>query len=99
SSICVPVVSYGLSSRVDARAERVSLDLGGSAFMAVTPRGRLPVRLRLPGRFNVYNALAAIAAADAQQIALDVIGQALEGFAGVPGRFEAVDEGQSFAVI
>jgi len=94
-----PVVTYGLTSRADVRAERVRLHLGGSEFMAVTPRGRLPVRLRLHGRFNVYNALAAIAAADAQQIALDVIGQALEGFAGVPGRFEAVDEGQSFAVI
>ncbi|TMJ08048.1 MAG: UDP-N-acetylmuramyl-tripeptide synthetase, partial [Bacillati bacterium ANGP1] len=94
-----PVVTYGLTSRADVRAERVRLHLGGSEFMAVTPRGRLPVRLRLHGRFNVYNALAAIAAADAQQIALDVIGQALEGFTGVPGRFEAVDEGQSFAVI
>ncbi len=94
-----PVITYGITSRADVRAERVRLHLGGSEFMAVTPRGRLPVRLRLHGRFNVYNALAAIAAADAQQIALDVIGQALEGFAGVPGRFEAVDEGQSFAVI
>src|SRR5436190_301358 len=84
---------------MEVASHALALHLGGSEFMAVTPRGRLPVRLRLHGRFNVYNALAAIAAADAQQIALDVIGQALEGFAGVPGRFEAVDEGQSFAVI
>src|SRR3989449_11294008 len=94
-----PVVTYGITSRADVRAEGLRLHLDGSEFTAVTPRGRLPVRLRLHGRFNVYNALAAIAAVDAQQIPLELMGQALAEFAGVPGRFEAVLEGQPFAVI
>ena len=38
------------------------LGTAGSSFTAVTPAGELPVRLRLPGRHNVGNALAAICA-------------------------------------
>lgn len=94
-----PVVTYGITNRADVHAESMRLHLGGSEFTAVTPHGRLPVRLRLHGRFNVYNALAAIAAAQTQRISLEVIAQALEEFAGVAGRFEAVHEGQPFAVI
>ena len=94
-----PVVTYGITSHADVRAEAVRLHLGGSEFMAATPRGRFPVRLRLHGRFNVYNALAAIATADALHVPHDVIAHALEEFPGVPGRFEAVHEGQPFAVI
>src|SRR5256885_13963683 len=68
-------------------------------FTVVQPDGLLPWLMGLPCRFHIYDALPAIAAVDAQQIPLELIGQALAEFAGVPGRFEAVLEGQPFAVI
>ncbi|HEV2062708.1 MAG TPA: UDP-N-acetylmuramoyl-L-alanyl-D-glutamate--2,6-diaminopimelate ligase, partial [Solirubrobacteraceae bacterium] len=52
-----------------------------------------------PGSFNVLNALAAIHTARAFGVSDDVIAQALPRAGRVPGRFEAVDEGQEFAVV
>ena len=53
----------------------------------------------LPGRFNVLNALCAIAAARALGLDDDAIAAGLRGAAVAPGRFEPVDEGQPFAVL
>jgi UDP-N-acetylmuramoyl-L-alanyl-D-glutamate--2,6-diaminopimelate ligase len=53
----------------------------------------------MPGRFNVRNALAAIHTARALGVADDAIAAALPRAGRVPGRFEAVDEGQDFSVI
>ncbi len=55
------------------------------------------VRLPLPGRFNVLNALGALAAAHA--LGVDVPAAALGRVDAVPGRFEPVDEGQPFTVL
>jgi UDP-N-acetylmuramoyl-L-alanyl-D-glutamate--2,6-diaminopimelate ligase len=57
------------------------------------------VELRLQGRFNVENALAALHAARALGIGDDAIRRGLESVRGVPGRFESVDAGQPFHVI
>jgi UDP-N-acetylmuramoyl-L-alanyl-D-glutamate--2,6-diaminopimelate ligase len=57
------------------------------------------VQLKLRGRFNVENALAAAAAARALGIADDAIKRGLEAIERVPGRFDAVDEGQPFSVL
>jgi UDP-N-acetylmuramoyl-L-alanyl-D-glutamate--2,6-diaminopimelate ligase len=75
---------------VDLQAGPASTDftLDGTAF-----------RAPLPGRFNVLNALVAIAAARALGVDDATIAAALPGAGGVPGRFEPVDEGQEFAVI
>jgi UDP-N-acetylmuramoyl-L-alanyl-D-glutamate--2,6-diaminopimelate ligase len=54
---------------------------------------------KLRGRFNVENALGAFAAGRLLGIADDAIARGIESVRGVPGRFEAVDEGQPFAVI
>jgi UDP-N-acetylmuramoyl-L-alanyl-D-glutamate--2,6-diaminopimelate ligase len=55
--------------------------------------------LRLRGRFNRANALAAIAAARELGIDDEAIRAGIASVRGVPGRFEAVDEGQPFSVI
>jgi UDP-N-acetylmuramoyl-L-alanyl-D-glutamate--2,6-diaminopimelate ligase len=57
------------------------------------------VDLKLRGRFNAENALAAAAAARALGVESDVIKRGLESVDRVPGRFEAVDEGQPFVVL
>lgn len=93
------VMTYGITSDADVRAEDVQLLSQGASFTARTPAGRTEVRLRLTGVFNVYNALAAIACGIAAGASLDEAKAGVESVTGVPGRFEIVDEGQPFAVI
>jgi UDP-N-acetylmuramoyl-L-alanyl-D-glutamate--2,6-diaminopimelate ligase len=57
------------------------------------------IALRLRGRFNLENALAAIAAARLLGIDDEVVRRGIESVDGVPGRFEALDEGQPFTVV
>jgi UDP-N-acetylmuramoyl-L-alanyl-D-glutamate--2,6-diaminopimelate ligase len=57
------------------------------------------VELKLPGRFNLENALAAAAAARSLGIGEAAIKQGIEAVDRVPGRFERVDEGQPFTVL
>ena len=57
------------------------------------------IDVKLRGRFNIENALGAFAAARILGIDDEAIARGIESVRGVPGRFEAVDEGQSFTVI
>src|SRR6266550_4617410 len=57
------------------------------------------VDLKLRGRFNAENALAAFAAARLLGVDDEAVVRGLESVRGVPGRFEAIDEGQPFEVI
>ena len=72
---------------------------GGSTFTLLGPGGRSwPARLRLPGRFNVANAVLAVALLDAVGVPVET---ALAGLAEtvVPGRMEPVDAGQPFVAV
>jgi len=57
------------------------------------------IDFRLKGRFNVENALAAMASAQLLGVEDDAVVRGLEALTGVPGRFETVDEGQPFTVV
>ena len=81
------------------RATEVRTGLGGSTFTLRSPDGVRELRSPLSGRFNVYNVLAALAAARALGAAFDPAIKAIEHAGQVPGRFEAVDQGQPFAVL
>ncbi|HEY8531029.1 MAG TPA: UDP-N-acetylmuramoyl-L-alanyl-D-glutamate--2,6-diaminopimelate ligase [Limnochorda sp.] len=94
-----PTVLYGLGPDAQVRAEEVKLAPDGSTFRLVTPQGEAQVRLRLPARYNVSNALAAAAAALGSGASLEAVVQGLESARGVPGRLERVDEGQPFGVL
>jgi UDP-N-acetylmuramoyl-L-alanyl-D-glutamate--2,6-diaminopimelate ligase len=95
----VSILTYGLGAGALVSAERVALHANGADFLLRSPVGAAEVHLALPGRFNVYNSLAAAATGIAAGIDLSVIVAALGGVAGVDGRFERVVAGQSFAVI
>jgi len=83
----------------DLSAREVAFDAGGSTFTCLSPAGALEVRTPLPGDFNVANALAALAVAQALGLDLRRAGAALASAGQVPGRFESIDEGQPFAVL
>ncbi len=57
------------------------------------------VSLRLAGRFNVSNALAAMGVAAAIGLDLDAAARALGELEGVPGRMQRIDEGQEFSLV
>ncbi|HYF10021.1 MAG TPA: UDP-N-acetylmuramyl-tripeptide synthetase, partial [Candidatus Paceibacterota bacterium] len=58
-----------------------------------------PIRLKLPGVFNIYNALAAATLGKALGIPLATLKRGLESIERIPGRAERVDAGQPFDVI
>src|SRR5207249_9736824 len=57
------------------------------------------VELRLAGRFNVHNALAVVALAEAWELDPNAVRAGLESMPGVPGRMERLDAGQPFGVV
>ncbi len=93
------VVTFAVEDDADYRATDLRCDVGGCRFVLQTPVDRREVMLPMPGRFNVANAIGALATAHALGGELDVLIAALERGVHVPGRFEAVDEGQDFAVL
>jgi len=101
-TITVSAPAGGAAPAADAtwRAVDVHVDpTGGQTFRALGPDGLdLPVTLRLPGAFNVGNALLALACVHAAGIdpALAVPGISATG---VPGRMERVDRGQDFVAV
>jgi UDP-N-acetylmuramoyl-L-alanyl-D-glutamate--2,6-diaminopimelate ligase len=93
------VVTLGIESEADYRARDVRFDLSGSSFTCDTPDGPLEIETRLPGLFNVQNALAAIATARGLGVEPGAIQAALAAAGRVPGRLEPVEEGQGFGVL
>jgi UDP-N-acetylmuramoyl-L-alanyl-D-glutamate--2,6-diaminopimelate ligase len=94
------VVAFGLGPEAkDLRGTVVSADLKGSRF-SLDWRGRaLEGSIRLPGPHNVSNALAAAAALLGLGTPVDKVMAGLAALTAVPGRLEAVDEGQDFHVL
>ncbi|NBD22801.1 UDP-N-acetylmuramoyl-L-alanyl-D-glutamate--2,6-diaminopimelate ligase [Paenibacillus glycinis] len=93
------VVTYGIERDSDVRASKVRITAHGTAFRVETFAGAADITLRMAGKYNVYNALGAICAALIEGIPLRQIKASLEALPGVPGRVEAVNAGQPFAVI
>jgi UDP-N-acetylmuramoyl-L-alanyl-D-glutamate--2,6-diaminopimelate ligase len=93
------VVTFAVEQDADYRATDLRCDAGGCHFVVHTPIGEREVALPMSGRFNVANALGALAAAHALGGDLDLLVEALERGVSVPGRMEPVDEGQDFAVL
>ena len=92
------VFTYGLT-RGDFHAGKIEITPRGTRFDLVTPRETIPLFSPLIGKVNVYNALAAAAAAHARNCPADVIARGVALLARVPGRFERVDCGQPFTVV
>ncbi|MBA4494251.1 UDP-N-acetylmuramoyl-L-alanyl-D-glutamate--2,6-diaminopimelate ligase [Paenactinomyces guangxiensis] len=93
------VITYGIEKPADVRAENIRVTSAGTAFTLHTYQGSAEIQLRLMGKFNVYNGLAAISSALLEGISLEQIKQSLESISGVNGRFEPVQAGQPFTVI
>jgi UDP-N-acetylmuramoyl-L-alanyl-D-glutamate--2,6-diaminopimelate ligase len=92
------VVTYGIS-KGDFHATKIDVNSQGTGFELVTPENRIYTDSPLIGRVNVYNILAASAAAWSRDCNSGVISAGVAALTRVPGRFERVDCGQPFTVV
>jgi UDP-N-acetylmuramoyl-L-alanyl-D-glutamate--2,6-diaminopimelate ligase len=93
------VISYGYSKEAMIRADQVRLESTKSLFEIVFPQGKITLQMRLLGRFNVSNVLAAFSVAWTLGVNPQKIKASLESFWGVPGRMEFVPVDAPFQVI
>jgi UDP-N-acetylmuramoyl-L-alanyl-D-glutamate--2,6-diaminopimelate ligase len=93
------VVTYGINKPADVRAENIHITAAGTEFTLKTFCGETEIKMKLIGKFNVYNALAAISVALIEGIPLESIKESLAQIPGVNGRFEPVSLGQPYTVL
>jgi UDP-N-acetylmuramoyl-L-alanyl-D-glutamate--2,6-diaminopimelate ligase len=89
-----PLVTFGFDAG-EVRPEALELGADGTRFRAAG----IELETRLRGRFNVENVLGAVAAGLLLDLDEDEIAAGVARVEDVPGRFEAIDEGQPFAVV
>jgi len=92
------VITYGIE-RGDFHAKDLKITGNGVGFKMVCPTGDIPIWSPMLGRVNVYNLVAAAAAAYARDVGPTSIAEAADQVAHVAGRFERLDLGQPFTVI
>jgi UDP-N-acetylmuramoyl-L-alanyl-D-glutamate--2,6-diaminopimelate ligase len=93
------VLTYGLDEGAAFRASEIRMRAGETRFTMATPAGTVEMRSSLTGRVNVYNLLAASAAAYARGLTLDEIAAGAARGAQVPGRFQVVPSDSGVTVV
>ena len=93
------LLSYGLGKDAMLKARHIRWTGDGMRFEVAFDKTKFEIFSPLAGRFNVYNILAACGAAMTYQLPPEIIIKGIASCAGVPGRFERIDEGQPFHVI
>lgn len=91
-------MSYGFD-RGDIQASNATYSKFGTKFALKYGEETVGIDMRLPGSYNVENAMAAAGVALACDVSLDVIAQALGTFDRVPGRMEVIQSPKGFEVI
>jgi UDP-N-acetylmuramoyl-L-alanyl-D-glutamate--2,6-diaminopimelate ligase len=94
-----PIMRFGFDEPADIHVLEHQNRAGGTELALATPAGKARLHVRLIGRPNIYNIMAATGAAICVGIDLDKICEGIEALRGVPGRMETVEAGQDFTVI
>jgi len=94
------LVRWGFGPQADYRAEDVRITAAGSRFNLITPNGQALVKMRLVGKYNVANALAAATlVGEAGGVSAAGIAGALAMAEPAPGRLQVINGGQPFTVV
>jgi UDP-N-acetylmuramoyl-L-alanyl-D-glutamate--2,6-diaminopimelate ligase len=91
-------LAYGIKTG-DLTANGIKLTPEGSRYTAKVGSDEYSIHCRLPGEFNVYNSLAAIAVGRKIGLTIEQVEKGIESLEGVEGRMTVVDEGQPFSVV
>jgi UDP-N-acetylmuramoyl-L-alanyl-D-glutamate--2,6-diaminopimelate ligase len=92
------IITYGIKRKSDVSADDIRISIGGSRFIADTPKGKIGIDTGLIGMHNISNILASIAAAMGLGIKLGAIKKGVEALECVPGRLEHVNSGRGFKI-
>lgn len=95
----IETVTYGFSHEADFAALDIETRAEGSRFRAAGPGLDTALIVNISATYNVYNALAAAAAAHLLGVPSEAIEEGLAELQGVPGRFQMIEEGQDFRVV
>ena len=95
----IPIITYGLNDKWDVYATDIKCHIKGVDFTLNTPKGSIPINLKLLGKFNIYNALAAASCGIVYDVDLSIIKMGLESITGITGRFDTVPIDKDFSVI
>ncbi len=95
---CLNKFTYGFDLG-DLQAHHANYSKFGSSFTLSYASDDIGIELKIPGSFNVENAMAATGAALACKIGLDDVKKSLESFKGVGGRMESIPSPKGFEVI
>ena len=99
------LITYGVNPQAEVRATRIAMGADGASFDVVRKLGRGEVetlsdlKLPMPGRHNVLNALAAIAVARELEVSIEDIRKGLLGFGGVKRRFTTTGTAKGVRVV
>ncbi|HEY4161216.1 MAG TPA: UDP-N-acetylmuramoyl-L-alanyl-D-glutamate--2,6-diaminopimelate ligase [Candidatus Saccharimonadales bacterium] len=91
-------IMYGVKAG-DVRAKHIKLGTDGVRYDAAASDETYHIESKLPGRFNIYNTLAAVCVGRAIGLTKAQIEQGIAALGGVAGRMERVDAGQKFTVV
>ncbi len=87
-------ITYGIKNG-EIRAKSVKLAVNGVKYSS----GDINITTNLPGEFNIYNSLAAVAVGETLSLTNEQIEQGIAALTSVEGRMNLIDEGQPFTVI
>lgn len=88
----VPITTYGTSHDAQWRVKDISFSEGETKFMLIRGDKSIPIKLRIPGRFNVLNSTAAFIAGKFLDIDESTLARGLYDFLGSQRRFEKIGE-------
>lgn len=93
-------ITYGKHADAEAHIDHDKLYRRGSeANITIDHQTKLDLATALPGEFNVYNMVAASAAAYLLGVSLHDIVEGVANLEGIPGRFERIEAGQEFDIV
>jgi UDP-N-acetylmuramoyl-L-alanyl-D-glutamate--2,6-diaminopimelate ligase len=91
-------LTYGIDNG-ELRAKDIKLTAAGISYKAAAGQDEYSITSRLPGKFNVYNTLAAVGVGRALGLSGKQIERGIAALQGVPGRMTPVEAGQKFDVL
>lgn len=99
SATCDMILSYGINNQADLKAENIQYMMDGVRFTLNFDGMKKNMRISVPGKFTVYNALAAIGICYLSGLTVEQIAKGIEMIEGVKGRFEPIPNKKGLLVI
>ncbi|MBS3904714.1 MAG: UDP-N-acetylmuramoyl-L-alanyl-D-glutamate--2,6-diaminopimelate ligase [Simkania sp.] len=95
---CARIITYGITSKAQLRAEDIVLSVSGTRFTLCYQGEKHPFFSPLIGTYNIYNILAAVAAALSYGLSIEDVQSTLSTFTKVPGRLEKIYNSKGFSI-